>query len=134
MVPVDSSAAKMPRPGATMASATLFNPLRFIVLSKRRRRDSAACLTLFYALVAAEVSRTNSTSTPGRVLPSSDSKKAPPPVETWLHRPTAPRHIERRHGVAAPGKTDKLFRFGEFRHGFRHLDGSGVERFHLEGA
>src|SRR5579884_2109555 len=30
MVPVDSSAARMPRPGATIAAATLFNSLRFI--------------------------------------------------------------------------------------------------------
>src|SRR5580700_4489071 len=55
-----------------------------------RRRDSAACLTLFYAPVAAEVSRTNSTFTPGRVLPSSDSRNAPPAVETWLRRPMTP--------------------------------------------
>jgi hypothetical protein len=27
---LDSSAARMPRPGATIASATLFNSLRFI--------------------------------------------------------------------------------------------------------
>src|SRR6266511_1865401 len=30
MVPEDSSAARMPRPGATIASATLFNSARFI--------------------------------------------------------------------------------------------------------
>src|SRR5581483_3733739 len=33
MVPVDSSAARMPRPGAVMASATLFSSARFIALS-----------------------------------------------------------------------------------------------------
>ena len=33
MVPEDSSAARMPRPGATMASATLFSSARFIVVS-----------------------------------------------------------------------------------------------------
>jgi hypothetical protein len=33
MVEVDSSAARMPRPGATIASATLFNSARFMALS-----------------------------------------------------------------------------------------------------
>src|SRR6476659_9287418 len=33
MVPDDSSAARMPRPGATMASATLLSSARFIVFS-----------------------------------------------------------------------------------------------------
>src|SRR5271168_3741578 len=33
MVLVDSSAARMPRPGATMAAATLFNSVRFIACS-----------------------------------------------------------------------------------------------------
>src|ERR1700761_7051069 len=37
MVPVDSSAARMPRPGATMASATLFNSATFIALSRKTR-------------------------------------------------------------------------------------------------
>src|SRR6516162_2591068 len=33
MVPVDSSAARMPRPGATIAVATLFNSAKFIASS-----------------------------------------------------------------------------------------------------
>src|SRR5580692_6982901 len=36
MVPVDSSAARRPRPGATMASATLFNSATFIALSRKK--------------------------------------------------------------------------------------------------
>src|SRR5215475_5030062 len=34
IVPEDSSAARMPLPGATMARATLFNSSRFIALSR----------------------------------------------------------------------------------------------------
>src|ERR1700722_19955142 len=170
MVPVDSSAARMPRPGATMASATLFNSATFIALSRKKftpdwsqilsatydslspegrgwgegggllskysesvpphpillpsgekgrsspsfpqpavtsvsiAGDSAACLTLFYALVAAEVSRTNSTSTPGSVLPSSDSRNAPPAVETWLSRPVTPATLSSATVSPPPAK------------------------------
>jgi hypothetical protein len=42
MVPVDSSAARMPRPGATMAVATLFSSARFILPSCSRRRSGSA--------------------------------------------------------------------------------------------
>src|ERR1700683_274896 len=94
MVPVDSSAARMPRPGATIASATLFNSVRFIggnLLQIRRRRSGRfVAVILFYPRAAAGVGDTRKTLTPGSVLPSSDSRKAPPAVDTWLSRLVTP--------------------------------------------
>src|SRR5215467_8026298 len=40
IVPVDSSAARIPRPGATIAVATLFNSVRFIAFSSTYSRRS----------------------------------------------------------------------------------------------
>ena len=71
--------------------------------------DSAALSTLFYAPAAAEVSRTNSTSTPGRVLPSSDSKNAPPAVETWLRRPMTPATLSAATVSPPPAKLTSFF-------------------------
>ncbi len=42
--------------------------------------------------------------------------------------------VERRHRVAAAGKTDKLLRGRQFRGRFGHLDRAVVERLELEGA
>ncbi len=41
-------------------------------------------------------------------------------------------HVERCHGVAAAGKTDKLSGLGEFRDRLGHFVGAIVERFKLE--
>ena len=85
MVPEDSSAARMPRPGATMASATLLSSARFIV-----------CLLMrsgFWPILAASARRWQSGMIgsasfrpqhldPRQALPSSHSRKAPPAVET----------------------------------------------------
>src|SRR5579863_5140955 len=97
---LDSSAARMPRPGATMAVATLFNSVRFIACSSIFDLDLLLEHDLFrkpvstfrdHALsrpimpqvrVAAGVGDALSTSTPGSTLPSSHSRKAPPAVET----------------------------------------------------
>src|SRR4051812_23602406 len=56
MVPEDSSAARMPRPGAVIATATLFSSARFIALSScqfsemgPRRTTAAGRLGSFYS-------------------------------------------------------------------------------------
>src|ERR1039457_5455800 len=89
MVPVDSSAARMPRPGATMASATLFNSERFIaaLLDVPRSQSGGLRAFLLYSVVRTRVYGSNNTLTPGNVLPSRDSRKAPPAVDTWDNRP-----------------------------------------------
>ena len=76
----------------------------------------------------------NNTSTPGSVLPSSDSRKAPPAVDTWVNRPVTPSDVERRHGVAAAGKADKPAGLRQFRDRFGHFDRAVIERLELEGA
>src|SRR5215475_11068423 len=50
MVPEDSSAARMPRPGATMASATLLSSARFIVASVVMRQSFGRFCRLFASL------------------------------------------------------------------------------------
>src|SRR5205807_5504092 len=110
MVLVDSSAARMPLPGATIARATLLSSARFIlrlpaevtsaVPTNPVPTDSLPFITLkynaqnpagrpsaipiqaiFFRQFLAAVQRFN-TSTPGSGLPSIHSRKAPPAVET----------------------------------------------------
>src|ERR1700728_2246991 len=200
MVPVDSSAAKIPRPGATMASATLFNSATFIVLSRKKfTPDWSRILSATYDSLSPEGGgwgegvRTSeqklglpnplilSFSPLGRRDAARRHERHLQPLR--LYRPRfgsfvdfilcacgcgsladqqhfhtrqglaferfqkgaargrdmaqaaqAPGDVGPREGAAAACKPDKLFRFREFRHRFRHSDGSGVERFHLEGA
>ena len=86
MVPEDSSAARMPRPGATMAAATLFNSARFIgasfvmVLELILKRDRDFAVSSRDCKGPDHVSL--NISTPGSDLPSSHSRKAPPAVDT----------------------------------------------------
>src|SRR5215471_168255 len=86
MVPDDSSAARMPRPGATMASATLLSSARFIATLLHRCAfigDFAASLRRWQRADRFVVRYpTLSTSIPGKGLPSSHSRNAPPAVET----------------------------------------------------
>src|SRR6516165_7392751 len=137
MVPVDSSAARMPRPGATMASATLFNSLKFIFVSRTfGAGDSAGIFRIctlftggswsgfrneqhFYARQGFAFERLQKGAARGRDMgqPAHDGSG-----------------VERRDRVAAPGKTDKLFSAGEFRDCLCHLDGAVVERLNFEGA
>ena len=52
MVPVDSSAARMPRPGATIASATLFSSARFIAVSSKFGSQSGDAGLILYSRAA----------------------------------------------------------------------------------
>src|SRR5580700_9860001 len=108
IVPLDSSAARMPRPGATMASATLLSSVRFIARSSK-------C-----GSTAGSLCRTAGRGGSGGSFENLDARQhlALEPFEEG----------------AARGDADKLATGGQFGGRFRDFDGAVVERFHLEGA
>src|SRR5215471_19519114 len=132
IVPDDSSAAKIPRPGATIACATLFNSARFIGPSSTplshpdhsysvgRRNGSAALLNLKYF--------------------DAGKRFAFHPLQ---ERAARRRHVgqsfrdasrvERRDGVSAAGYRNEIAGFGQLGGRFRHFNGADIERFELEG-
>src|SRR5580704_14464839 len=81
MVPVDSSAAKIPRPGATMASATLFNSATFIALSRKKfTPDWSRILSATYDSLSPEGrGRGEGVRPPEPILGVSTSSSCPPP-------------------------------------------------------
>src|SRR5579883_3117395 len=105
MVPVDSSAARMPRPGATIASATLCNSTRFIALSSMfgacgrhyassaARRGSGKCFQHLHARQRLALQKFEE-----RAAGGGDVGEA-----VFDRRP-----VQRRHRVAAAGEAGKL--------------------------
>src|SRR6202041_3387331 len=131
IVPLDSSAARMPRPGATMASATLLSSVRFIARSSK-------C-----GSTAGPLCRTAGRGGSGGSFENLDARQhlALEPFEEGAARSRNiseaagdAGEVERGHGVAAAGDADELAAGGQFGGCFRDFDGAVVERFHLEGA
>src|SRR5215467_13572563 len=131
IVPEDSSAAKMPRPGATIACATLFNSARFIGPSSTplshpdhsysvgRRNGSPALLNLKYFDA-------------GKRFTFHPLQKC---ATGCRHVRQSFRHasrVERRHSVSAAGDGNEIAGFGELGGRFRHFNGADIERFELE--
>src|SRR5262249_46133902 len=120
MVPLDSSAARMPRPGATMASATLLSSVRFIARSSMCGSTAdSLCLTAgrggsgggFENLDAA-----------GQHLALEPFEEGAAGSRNISEAAGDAGQVERRHGVAAAGDADKLAVGGEFRGSFGHRD------------
>src|SRR5262249_54443971 len=77
---------------------------------------------------------TLSTSTPGKGLPSSHSRKAPPAVETYVNRPVAPAALSAAT-VSPPPATVTIFPAAvSSPRRLPHLDPGGVKKFQLRGA
>src|SRR3977135_1085741 len=138
MVPDDSSAARMPRPGATMASATLLSSARFIAFS-----------VVFEIRVEFSAN--------SRCWQRGDDQKCRPsfcpqhlyPWQGFALQPfeegaAGGRYIgkplgntgagERPDRIPATGDRYKLSGGREFRGGFGDLDRAGVKRLELEGS
>src|SRR6516164_4346015 len=131
IVPLDSSAARMPRPGATMASATLLSSVRFIARSSMCGSTAGSlCLTAGRGGSGGGFKNLDA----GQHLPLEPFKEGAARGRNISEAAGDAGQVERRHGVAAAGDADELAIRGEFRGGFRHGDGAVVERFHLEGA
>src|SRR5215831_18962508 len=159
IVPEDSSAARMPLPGATMASATLFNSSRFIAFSLSivvpARAESVN--------PESRIPRIQNTCTWLRV-PGSRTALAPRDGRS-ISRLFYSQHLNSRQGlafepfqkctaggrdisqsidysrdlqrgyrIAAARYRNKLASFGQFRGGFRDFDSAVVEWFHFESA
>src|SRR5262249_51285232 len=132
MVPEDSSAARMPRPGATMASAIRLSSVRFIG-GFLQFVPVDAILPAFGARARGASSRSQGLDTGQRLA-----------FEPLEKSPARGRHIgepighaggiERRDGVAAAGNRNKLPAGSKLRRGLGNLDRAVVERFQLEGA
>src|ERR1051326_8335045 len=130
MVPVDSSAARMPLPGATMAWATLLSSARFMgpsIFLERTRRQGAALPRR---------------SSPRLGFQDFDARQglALEPFEESaaggrnIGEPVAhARRIERRYRVAPARDRNQLAGPGELGRGFRDFDRAVVERLDLEG-
>src|SRR5262249_24597816 len=139
MVPVDSSAARMPRPGATIASATLWSSASFI---------EASCVCLLSRILP-----------PLRAIgkglidrPEPLRFLDPERLDSWQgltlqplqKRPARGRDIgealdracgaERSDGIAAARDRHKVPGRREFRRRFRDLDCASVEWLDFEGA
>src|ERR1700730_5463811 len=123
MVADDSSAARMPRPGATMASATLLSSARFtsILLHGFGSKDPAH---LFYPQHL----------DPRQWLAFQPFEKCAARRRHIAHSVSGPGRIERRHRIAAASHRDNLAGGSEFRRGFGDLDRAVVEGLHFEGA
>src|SRR3954467_3588289 len=124
MVLVDSSAARMPLPDATIASATLFSSSRFIGFppSLPRARPGS-----FPSFLPQDLDTRQ-----GLALQPFEESAA---GSGYIGE--APGHaggVERRHRIATAGYRYKLPGLRQFRRRFRDFDGAGVERLHLEGA
>src|SRR5476649_116323 len=116
MVPVDSSAARMPLPGATMANATLFNSSKFMLPSIAIKSFLPQHLDPRQGLA---------------LKPFQESAAGC----GYISQPVDDAgDVERGHRVATARHRDKLAGGGQFRRGLRDFDGAGVEGFHLEGA
>src|SRR5271169_3629022 len=116
IVLVDSSAARMPLPGFTMASATLFNAARFMASSFVSR--------LFYPqgldpLQGLSFQPFEEGAAGGRDI-----------AEPLDHA----RMVQGGERVAAAGERVELSLAGEVRDAARERDGSGIEGRKLEGA
>src|ERR1700737_906452 len=128
IVPVDSSAARMPRPGATMAVATLFSSLKFIAPSSTCSTSrSLAPFRLRGAL------RNQQYLHAGQRLAFQRFKEGAAACRNMRHALLDRSDIERGHRVAASRKADKLPGGGEFRGRLGDLDCTIVERLMLEG-
>ena len=133
IVPVDSSAARMPRPGATIASATLFNSARFI-----------ACSSMFGVGAGWPIMPQTRGRGGSRGYSKDLDARQRLAFEPFQESAARGRHVgeaagdagdvERRHRVAAAGNADKLAGRREFRGRFGHFDRAVVERLDLEGA
>src|ERR1700736_5960511 len=84
MVPEDSSAARMPRPGATMASATLLSSARFIAVSVVLQASSAILPSL-------------QANGKGRMASPLMSAVI---ISTIIVPPPDPQHLDARQGLA----------------------------------
>src|SRR4249919_971202 len=126
IVPEDSSAARMPLPGATMACATLFNSSRFIFssIASAAVPPDGMCSTSFYSQHL----------DPGQALTLEPFEKCTACGRDVGQPIGDPRNIECGDGVATTRYRDKLAGLGQFRGSFRDFDGAIVERLHLEGA
>src|SRR6266545_5742507 len=141
MVPEDSSAARMPRPGATIASATLLSSARFIgslhpVLVSiefwRALPGTCRCFSRSQCETGGGGSFHPQDLHARQGLTLQPFKKCATGSRYVGEPPSHARGVERRHRVAAACYGHKLPSRGQFRRRLRHLDGSGVERFHLE--
>src|ERR1700681_3930325 len=129
MVADDSSAARMPRPGATMATTTLLSSERFTEASFTRcidwsRVDPATRLGLFYP----------QNLDPRQWLAFQPFEECAARRRHVGHSVSGTGRIEGRDRTAAPSHRDDLAGGGEFRRGFGDLDRAVVEGLHLEGA
>src|SRR5437764_5042384 len=120
MVPDDSSAARIPRPGATIALATLLSSVRFIEpLLSSSPGDARLCFQDFDARQRLALEPFEKCAAGGRHIsePAADTGR-----------------IECRHRIAATGHRDEMVRLGELGRRLGHLDRAVVERLDLEGA
>src|SRR5712691_1027215 len=144
IVPEDSSAARMPRPGATMASATLLSSARFIEASVDPAISPAILPSLDAlgkGLLASPFISTAGTASSHFEHFHARERLALEPFEERAARgrdicePLGhARGVERRHRIAAARNGTKPPGAREFRRRLGHLDRAGIERLELEGA
>src|ERR1700756_52781 len=113
MVPEDSSAARMPRPSATIAAATLLSSARFMGASMIGKRFG-----LSYPQHL----------DPGQCLALHPFKKRAASGRHIGEAFCRARGVERRNRVAAPRHRDNLAGLRELGGRFRDLDRAVVER------
>src|SRR5215471_3084708 len=138
MVPDDSSAARMPRPGATMASATLLSSARFIATLLHRCAfidDFAASLRRWqradrFCRPLCDPEHLD----PRQRLALQPLEKGAASGRDISEPPGRAGGIERRDRVTAACHRNNLSGGGEFRRSFGDFDRADVERFELEGA
>src|SRR6202034_1678993 len=127
MVLVDSSAARMPRPAATIASATLFNSARFIVLS-------SGSLPTLCLIPAGGGSRCHEHLDARQGLALQPFQKGAAGGGNVGEAAGDAGDVERRHCIAAAGNADKLAGSREFRRRLGDFDRAVVERLEFKGA
>src|SRR6266566_855210 len=138
MVPDDSSAARMPRPGATMAWATLLSSARFIATSSISwsiHGDFAGSSRGWQRAIPPLRPPADSDHLDTRqsftLQPFEEGTPGCGNVGEAIGRPGG---VERGDRITAACHAFNFSGGGEFRRGFGDLDGGGIERFEFERA